>query len=270
MAIRHFRTRASRYPLERVYPVYGRLVWLDQVRIFAIAVMILDHALLFFASQQTWAAVIRLTVTRCAEPLFLFVFSYLISHLGRAMRPQRWLQLICVSMVTSWALSNFLGSAIADVLASIAVVAPLLPLLLKIPRTLCLWGIYFTAALAALPVSFCGVVFDYSPLLIAYQVLLVRLHCEGEVSCVLKHGSLSGLLLVASAAAMASFGAPLSTEVFVVLFGHPLAAVVIRLFSSREDYYSTPLTRVASKPLTIYASHVLLFALVARLQEISG
>ena len=80
----------SRYPLNKRYPIYGRLAWLDEVRLIAIFMMILDHALFFFASEEVWAATIRMTLTRCAEPLFVFVFTYLAIYLGHSMRPKRW------------------------------------------------------------------------------------------------------------------------------------------------------------------------------------
>ncbi|MEZ5326989.1 MAG: hypothetical protein R3F19_18215 [Verrucomicrobiales bacterium] len=139
--------------LNHGYPIYGRLAWLDEVRLIAILMMILDHALFFFASEEVWAATIRMTLTRCAEPLFVFVFTYLAIYLGHSMRPKRWFRVAMVSVSTSWALSQFLGNPIADILASIAVVALLLPLLLKMRRSLSLTILYVTAALAVLPAA---------------------------------------------------------------------------------------------------------------------
>ena len=62
------------------------------VGLVAILMMILDHALFFFSSDEAWAATIRLTLTRCAEPLFVFVFTYLTIYLEHSMRLTRWFQ----------------------------------------------------------------------------------------------------------------------------------------------------------------------------------
>ena len=247
--------------------IYGRLAWLDELRCVAIAMMILDHALLFFASGEVWAATIRLTLTRCAEPLFLFVFTYLTIYLSRPMRPVRWLQVALVSVFTSWVLSRFLGYPVADILASIAVVAPLLPLLLTIPRGWWVGGLYAATALAIFPVGAAGVVFDYSPALIVYQVLLVRLYCEEGHRGVARHGTLSASLLVMATAIFGPLGVTPSPSAFVVLFGHPLAAIAIKVFVNRDAHYSTPLKRLASKPLTVYATHLLVFAALAILLD---
>ena len=166
-------------------------------------------------------------------------------------------------MFTSWTLSQFLGSPTADILASIAVVALLLPLLLKITRVWCMVALYGTAALAALPISIASVAFDYSPVLIVYQVLLVRLHCEDGHACFVRHGAFSAVFLVAATTWCAAFGITPSTSVFAVLFGHPLAAVLIKAFMDKEVHHSTTLTKIASKPLTVYAIHLLVFALLA-------
>ena len=55
--------------------LYGRLAWLDELRLIAILLMVIDHALLFLSPSGVWPGVIRLTLTRCAEPLFVFVLK---------------------------------------------------------------------------------------------------------------------------------------------------------------------------------------------------
>ena len=229
----------------------------------AILLMILDHALLFFVPDGVWPGVIRLTLTRCAEPLFVFVFAYLTIYLRRPMKWSRWGQVAVVSVMTSTILSSFLGYAVADVLVSIAVVAPFLPLLLKLPGPIATAFLYATAVLAVLPIEFAGIAFDYSPLLIAHQVLLTRLHCEAGFASAAKHGGLSLALSVLATGVASSLGVSRSPGVFVFLFGHPLAALIIRVVQNRSEHRSTPLGRFAKRPLTVYATHLLGFTLVA-------
>ena len=94
-----------------VRPIYGRLAWLDELRLLAILVMVLDHTLLFFGQEIPGANVVRLTLTRCAEPLFVVVLTFLTIYLGRPMKASRWLQIALVSVATSAILSHHLGYA---------------------------------------------------------------------------------------------------------------------------------------------------------------
>ena len=93
MGISHLEDRIIGLPYGGgAYPIYGRLAWLDELRVVAIAMMVLDHALFFFVPGETWAAAIRMTLTRCAQPLFIFVLAYLTIYLNHPMRPRRWLR----------------------------------------------------------------------------------------------------------------------------------------------------------------------------------
>jgi hypothetical protein len=236
-------------------PLYGRLDWLDELRLIAILVMILDHALLFLAPEGAWPGVIRLTITRCAEPLFVFVLAYLTIYLRRPMKVSRWCKVAVASVITSTTLTHVLGYAVADILVSIAVVVPALPLILRLPRRVCVVVLHASAILAALPITVVGISFDYSPLLIVHQVVLTRLHSEGGLKLAGKHGLVSlGLLVTASV--LVSLVATPSASVFVVFFGHPIAALIISLVQRQENYQSTPLTRIARRPLTVYTWHL--------------
>jgi hypothetical protein len=250
-------------------PLYGRLDWLDELRLIAILVMILDHALLILAPDGAWPGVIRLTITRCAEPLFVFVLAYLTIYLKRPMKMSRWCEVAVAAVITSSTLTHVLGYAVADILVSIAVVAPFLPLILGLPRKLCFVGLHACAILAALPIAVFGISFDYSPLLIVHQVILTRLHSEGGLKIAGKHGLISVGLLVAASALIALVATP-SASVFVVLFGHPIAALIISLVQRQEIYQSTPLTRIARRPLTVYTWHLVGLAGFAGLMRIAS
>lgn len=237
-----------------VRPIYGRLAWLDSLRFIAIAVMVVDHALLFLLPDGLFRAAVRATLTRCAEPLFVFVLTYLTIYLGRPMKLSRWWQLIAVSAVTSSVLSIATGRLALDVLLSIALAALALPVLLTLKRTACVAALYLLAALSALPLSVGQAAFDYSPLLIAYQMLLARLLCEGWRP--VAHLVLSGFVVLGTSIAAMHGGQEVSASWVVVLFGHPLAAFVVHGLLREQEHYSTPITRLATRPLTIYAGHL--------------
>jgi hypothetical protein len=74
----------------------GRIA-VHELRFVTIVLVILDHGLCFFP-KQTWAGTGRMTLTRYAEPLFIFVFAHLTIKLRRPMRPKRWSQTGVLSM----------------------------------------------------------------------------------------------------------------------------------------------------------------------------
>ena len=207
----------------------------------------------------------RLTLTRCAEPLFVLVLTFITIYLGRAMRPFRWLQIVAVSIVTSAALSHHLGNPIADILTSIALAALVLPMLVKLCDSIALWVIYLSSGLACLPVEVAGVGFDYSPVLLVYQIMLAVLLARHGMARALGHGVVSGLIVVASSFGFSRLGVEVNTSLIVVIFGHPLAAIIVHALRRQEECYSTPLTRLAQRPLTLYAAHMCLFAWVAQM-----
>ena len=242
--------------------LYGRLAWLDELRLIAILLMVIDHALLFLSPSGVWPGVIRLTLTRCAEPLFVFVLAYLTIYLKRSMKVSRWVQIVVASMITSTVLSLFLGYAVADILASIGIVAPFLPFIFSLRRPICLVLLHVSAVMAALPISIGGLALDYSPFLILHQVILTQIHSDRGLGSAATHGLVSLVLLVISSSLVSLFATP-SASVFVVLFGHPIAGIVICLIQRKNTYWSTFFTRFAKRPLTLYVVHLLGLAAVA-------
>lgn len=255
---------------QRPRTIYGRLAWIDGLRFVAIAMMILDHALLFLVPDKVWSGAIRLTLTRCAEPLFVFVFTYLMIYLRRSMKLSRWCEVVAISVITSSVLSHSLGYPLLDVLASIAVAAPVLPLLLRLPPVMSVLALHLSATLSVLPVQIAGIAFDYSPALIIHQMLLTRLHSETGLGVAVRQGAISICLLALATVASASVGLSPSTSIFVVLFGHPVAALVIRRFQWQSECASTPWSRLSKRPLTLYAVHLLVLAMVSTVLRIGG
>ena len=249
-------------------PLYGRLAWLDELRLVAMVLMIVDHALFFFARDETWSGLLRLTLTRCAEPLFVFVLTYLTLYLKRTMKLTRWLQIVAVSVVTSAILSQAVGFSVADVLVSIALVAPVL----MVPSSgsvtmhrLNLGLLYASALLATVPVHVAGIRFDYSPALILHQIALTRLFVHDSKGWIYHAAIATGLAVGASFCLWSRFGIAPTAAVFTILFGHPLAAVLIAAIRREDHVFSTPLTRLAAMPLRLYALHLGLFAAIGSL-----
>ena len=246
-----------------VRPIYGRLAWLDELRLLAILVMVLDHTLLFFGQDIPGASTVRLTLTRCAEPLFVIVLTFLTIYLGRPMKVSRWSQIAAVSLATSAVLSNHLGHPIADILASIALASLVLPSLIQLSQRWIITLIYGTATVACVPVTVAGVAFDYSPMLLVYQIVLTVLLSREGMRMAVTHGAISGFLLVFISVALSRLGVAVNASFIVVLFGHPIAAVILHAIRRQELHCSTPLTRLARRPLTLYAVHLCVFAWIA-------
>lgn len=246
-----------------VRPIYGRLAWLDELRLLAILVMVLDHTLLFFGQDIPGANVIRLTVTRCAEPLFVVILTFLTIYLGRPMKASRWCQIAIVSLGTSAAMSQYLGYPVADILVSIAIASLALPSLLQLSQKWCFTLIYGTATLASVPITVASIGFDYSPILLVYQILLTLLLSREGMRTAVIHGTLSGILLLLVSAGFSRLGIAVNISFLVVLFGHPIAAMILHAIRRQELHCSTPLTRMASRPLTLYAAHLCVFIWIA-------
>ena len=190
------------------------------------------------------------------------VFAYLTIYLKRSVRVSRWLQIVMVSTVTSMILSRHLGYAVADILVSISVVVPVLGWVFALRRRSLFVLLYVSGGLAAVPISAVGIIFDYSPFLILNQVVLTQIHAEDGIRSAVKHGLCSAAVLMV-ATGLVSLATTPTASFLVVMFGHPIAALLIAMIQGRSVHQSTPLTRLAKRPLTLYALHLLGFAALA-------
>ncbi|MCB1100263.1 MAG: hypothetical protein KDN22_32155 [Verrucomicrobiae bacterium] len=238
---------------------------MDEIRLVAIVIMVVDHSLLFLTNNSVLSGVARATLTRCAEPLFVFVFASLAIRSGQPVRLRRWLQIAVVSAATSVILSTTLDRAMMDILVSIALVAPLVPFVSRLPPPLVLVCTYVTAVLAVIPLTVFGVEFNYNPILILYQAMLVRL---GDVNRGLNNPKLhiivSSILVIVIAVFLKRRGIDATTTVLIVGFGHPLAYAVIRVVSDRRLRLPNGAVPLARHPLAVYASHLIVLAALAR------
>lgn len=249
-------------------PVYGRLSWLDELRFVAIALMVVDHALLFFAPADPIAGLVRCTLTRCAEPLFVFVLTTVTIFLRRPVRPSRWFQIAAISLATSGLLSVHLGYPVADVLVSLSIAVLTLPFLLRVGGRVLTVSLYGAAALCMVPVSLWSVTFDYSPILIVYQMLLTRLLYEKSATNAAMHGLLSGFVALLSGCLLVGLGAESTGSVLTICFGHPVAVLLIVAVRGAGNHRVLRAAAVARSPLAIYACHLAVFAGLANCMEV--
>ena len=215
--------------------------------------MIVDHSLLILLPTSPVTLIVRTTLTRCAEPLFIFVLATLAIALKRSTRFGRWFQIVLLSVGTSIILSCHLGYAMMDVLVSIALVSPFTLLLIRLPTVF----LYVSAGLAMVPISFQGIAMDYSPALLIHQVLLTKVaHQKG--GHVLGPLGISCLVALLTAGALSHWGVGLSPTLLVILIGHPLAILVIGLVHVSKRTPDMIVVRLGQQPLTIYAAHLAL------------
>ncbi len=173
------------------------------------------------------------------------------------MKLGRWIQIAIVSAVTSAILSHELGYAMADILVSIALVSPFTLVLVRLPL---IW-LYISGCLAVIPLSFQGVTIDYSPVLIVHQVLLTKVAHKRDGRLLGPLG-ISAFLALLTGGVLLESGVGVSPAWLVILIGHPLAILVVKLVSAVRFTASRTAVLLGRCPLTIYATHLALLAIV--------
>ena len=202
-----------------------RIGWIDDIKIVAGLLMLLDHILLYSGSADSWP---RYTITRCVEPLYVFAFGYLVSVNPRSFSLHRWLQVVIAAILEFAIHSHREGELYLGILANMVVVIPLAPWIVGLPspwlRVLAIAGF----GLAALPMDLPGVHLDYGLPLVIAQVAWASLaagNWNRAISTVVIGWSVS---FVAAAIVITAFTA--SCENFwTLIVGHPFALTAICL-----------------------------------------
>ena len=233
----------------------GRLVWLDQLKLIAALLMVADHTLYYFGGVDVWSAVIRMTLTRAAQPLYAFCFCYLLLRNGDQISWKRYGQIALASICVSGLYSAKCGSIRLDMLATILAVAPCLPWLFQ--RSLLVRRSIF-------PVCCCLGCFeepsrwwnwDYSPLLLLAQAIIsleyVRRGVRPATTMIV-----AGFLVALGSCTLAGlFEIEVSANALVLIAGHPLAAAMIAGTRWSKCGVSGRQIPIRS-PLTFYAGHL--------------
>lgn len=116
-----------------------RIQQLDILRGYAVALMLLDHALAVFWPGAGWAIASRLTVTRLAMPLFMSVAGALFALRGRpsAARQGKVIAAAAVASLCCWRV----GLGVPEILAWYLLAVALAPVLVRWPAASIVVGV---------------------------------------------------------------------------------------------------------------------------------
>ncbi|NCF88276.1 MAG: hypothetical protein GWQ08_22610 [Verrucomicrobiaceae bacterium] len=236
----------------------SRIVWLDNAKVIAGVLMVLDHALLYFGQESSW---MRYTITRCVEPLYVFCFAYLLSVKGRGLSPRRWIQLAIAALIEAVIHSHREGILYFGILANLVCFGWLRTQLRRLTTTILIGLCAITSALAILPPGGVGFYIDYGPFLVTSQFCLAitMMRSAQAVGVALLVGWLGTVVgLVAIVSVIGQVG----SNVWTLLIGQPMAALI--LCGSQREQHSVGWTRdlIVSHPFKFYLGHLMLLQLI--------
>ena len=242
---------------------HARIRWIDDIKIIAGLLMVLDHSLLYFEQETSWP---RQSVTRAVEPLYVFAFAYLLSSKRpRSLLLNRWWQLALAAFAETLLFSTREDQLHFGILASLAIVWPFAHWFARVSNS---WLVCFTLVLGTLtlfPPSFQHVTIDYDPwlvllqvsLAIAFQRKLPRINFI-VIGIWLSHIAILGIL--------ASHGVTTHANVWTILVGHPLAVLLLIATACQSSWrWPQRLRLIVTYPLTFYLGHLALLAWLAKL-----
>ena len=241
-------------------PSSKRIEWLDNVKVIAGLLMLLDHTLLYFEGENSWP---RNTITRAVEPLYVFVFGYLISYRTRPPSMKRWGQLILAAIAETILHSHRVGHLHFGILASLAFVWPLVSEVKRLTNAALIFLITTMSLMAILPLGQSNFTIDYGPCLVLSQLSLAvayqrRMSPLTLIVSVLWIGHLIVVGIVDH------LGMTPHANVTSLLIGHPIALVFLVATKSRWLIMPWLLRPIATHPLLFYIIHLLLLAIVAQ------
>lgn len=231
----------------------SRIAWIDNAKIIAGILMILDHALLFFGHEGSW---IRYTITRCAEPLYVFCFAYLVSVKGRGLSPKRWRQLAMAAVIETAIHSHREGILYLGILANLTCFGWLVGALRRMSA---LWLTALTGATSALAVISLNGPFhyiDYGPFLIASQFGLAVLAARKANSVAITLAASWLAALIASGVVLRIEWQPASS-IWTILVGHLIAASILGCSSRMRIRWHLLRSTIVGNPLKFYLGHLL-------------
>jgi hypothetical protein len=233
-----------------------RIGWIDDIKVVAGLLMLLDHVLLYSGAADSWP---RYTITRSVEPLYVFAFGYLVAISSQQFSLHRWRQVVVAAILESAIHSHREGELYLGILANLVVVMPLAPWIIRQPsrwlRVLAIAGL----GLAALPVTLPGVHLDYGLPLVIAQVAAAGL-AAGNWNRAISAAAIGwSVSFVAAAIAVTVFNAPCE-NFWTLIVGHPLALTalyLVRRFPSWiPQWPCIPL--ITRAPFRFYIGHLAL------------
>lgn len=220
--------------------------------------MLLDHALLYHGDANAWP---RQTLTRVVEPLYVFVFGYLIS---RHNRPSitRWAQLALAALLETVLHSTREGHLHVGILASLALVWPLLFGATRLkPYALLTCSVGFgLIALMPMPWNSGAITVDYGPSLVLSQVTLAAAF-QRRVPQLSWYLLLIWPLQLTTVGYLDRLGFEPQPNLSTLLIGHPLA-LLIGWAAIKVSWRPPALLHwIAKAPLRFYIGHLACLAL---------
>lgn len=229
-----------------------RITWIDNAKIIAGLLMILDHALLYFGYE---GSCLRYTITRCVEPLYVFCFAYLLSVKGRNLSPKRWKQLAIAAIIETAIHSHRAGILYFGILANLTCFGWLVEALRRMSNPSLVILAVMSSALAIIPLSGEAFYIDYGPSLLVSQfsfaILAPRLTNSLAITLAT---SWFATLLACGCLVMADVQP--SPTIWTILIGHPLAASILRCSARLPVDRFHRESVILLHPLSFYVGHL--------------
>jgi hypothetical protein len=230
-----------------------RITWIDSAKVIAGVLMILDHGLLYFGQETSW---IRYSITRCVEPLYVFCFAYLQSDSRRGLSPKRWRQLAMAAVIETAIHSHREGVLYFGILANLTSFGWLVGILRRMSTPWLIAVAVITSVAAVIPMHGSTFYVDYGPSLLASQFSFAILASRqsGLLAITLATSWCAALV---TCGVVVGIGYPLSSTVWTVVVGHPIAAASILGCSKHLRAHLGSLgSAIVSHPLKFYIGHL--------------
>jgi hypothetical protein len=239
-----------------------RLKWIDDIKILAGMLMLLDHSLLYFGHENAWP---RMSVTRIVEPLYVFAFGYLLGRNSHSRNFNRWYQLIAAALAETLLHSLREGQLYFGILASLALVWPAGRWIVSLSGPALLALTIGAGALALVPPSLSKVTIDYDLGLVIFQVSMT-VAFQRRIPRIIPTASCLWLAQLTALGWFSAQGTVIHANVWTLLIGHPLAILSLIAMANQTLWRWPEMTRpIATHPLTFYVGHLALLTILAAL-----
>jgi hypothetical protein len=240
-----------------------RIEWIDNLKLVAGILMLVDHSAVFLGGIPDW---VRVYATRCVEPLYAFVFFYLLAQRCSPMGSARYVVLATAAAAECIILSRHYGTLTLGILASLVVTAPIFEAVREKGIGIRLAIVSVAGFLSAFPFGVRDViVIDYGvPLLLGQGLIAASVAVLRTGMIRLFLFQFAGLLIGICVVRIGELD--LSPSCLTVLVGQPVAVTLILVL--RGIHLGRPIGLAAriivGHPLIFYIGHLALLAAVAR------
>ncbi len=226
--------------------------------------MVLDHSILYFGEEDS---VIRMTITRAVEPLYVFVFGYLAGLRNSSLPIRRWLELWAAAIAETVLHSMREGHLHTGILMGLALVWPLVIVLKRAPETALITLSFALSCISLIEIPLGPLGVDYGPALVVSQITMAIVVQRSKRSAILLMTSL-WLCHCLTAGILHAANFPLGSATSTLLIGHPIAIGIVVLVQKSLPETPKLMHRITTQPLMFYVGHLtILTVLAAALRE---